>query len=81
MKSIAGFPYCAFRLSDIWAIHSEHASESGTITVTGMLPGGERIKAVFPKQRGPKGSWTATLLEPLQEKEAEQWLPMMAKAA
>ena len=80
MKSIAGFPYCAFRLSDIWAIYSEHETETA-LHVTGSLPGGERIRAVFPKQRGPKGSWTATLLEPLQEKEAEQWLPMMAKAA
>lgn len=62
---IAGYPIIPFKLCDIFAIYDEHEDDHGTIHVTGIVPAGQLIKAIFPKQRGPRGSWIASSLEPV----------------
>jgi hypothetical protein len=48
------------RLCDFWAIYSERADDQGGLRVTGSFPGEIMVKAFFPHQNRPKGSWIAS---------------------
>lgn len=60
---LMGFPKIPFRLCDFYAVLGEYMVDDDTWRVIGELPGGTRAVAMFRKQPGPRGSWTAYSLK------------------
>ena len=60
---LMGFPVIPFRLCDFCSVFNEEM-EGGVLRVRGSLPGGDVAIALFRRQSGPKGSWSAFSLTP-----------------